>query len=81
MGNRLTEDNNASADRTRYFGDPISMFDFSATTVFPSFKQRRRNSAHSYAGLQIADNVEIHGTPKNGVTPLPDDRDVEVITE
>ena len=37
MANRLTEDNNTSPDRVRYFGDPISAMDFNATTVMPSF--------------------------------------------
>ena len=49
MGTRLTSDNNTSPDRIRYFGDPISAFGFNAKAVFPSFKQRFNNSAHSYA--------------------------------
>ena len=35
FANRITEDTNASPDRIRYFGDPISMFDFQATTAMP----------------------------------------------
>ena len=42
MANILTEDNNTSPDRVRYFGDPISMFDFQAKTIIASFKQRWR---------------------------------------
>ena len=47
----------------------------------PSFKQRWNNSTHSYAGLQIADKVETHDTMRNNLTPSPNDRDAEVITE
>ena len=36
IANRLTEDNNTSPDRIRYFGDPISAMDFNAKTVMPS---------------------------------------------
>ena len=54
MANRLTEDANTTPDRIRYFGDPISMFDFQAKTIMPLFKQRWRNSAHSCSRLQIA---------------------------
>lgn len=80
MGNRLTEDNNTSPGKIRYFGDPISAMDFNAQKVLPSFKQRWGNSAHSYAGLQIADKVEIHDTPKNYLQQSPNDRYAEVIT-
>ena len=69
----VKEDNSTSPDRIRYFGDPISALGFNATTVMPSFKQRWNNSAHSYAGLQIADKVPLHDTPKNPLTPSPDD--------
>ena len=57
MANRLTEDTNTPLGRILYFGDPISMFYFQAKTIMPPFKQRWRNSAHSYPGLQIADKV------------------------
>ena len=69
--NRLTEDTNTQPDRIRYFGDPISVLDFNATTVFPSFRHRWRNSAHSYVGLQIADKTPIHDTQKNARVPPP----------
>ena len=65
----------------RWAGDPMSMFDFNATTIMPSFNQRRRNSAHSYTGLEIADKVPIHDTPKNCLTPSGTDEDAAVITE
>ena len=39
------------------------------------------NSAHSYSGLEIADKVEIHDTPKNYLSPSPDDEDATVITK
>ena len=55
FANRITPDTNTSLDRIIYFGDPVSMFDSNATTTMPSFKQRWRNSAHSYSGLEIAD--------------------------
>ena len=80
MANRLTSDNNTSPDRMRYFGDPISFMDMSATTVMPSFKQRFNNPAHSYSGLQIADKVHVHDTMRNNLTPSPDDSQAEVIT-
>ena len=51
-------------DRIKYFGDPISMFDFNATTIMSSFKQRWTNSAQFYSGLQIADKVPLHDTSK-----------------
>ena len=39
MANRVTEDTNTTPDRTRYFGDPISMFDFQAKTIMPSLNK------------------------------------------
>ena len=80
MANRLTEDNNTSLDRIRYFRDPISVFDMNTKQVMPSFKQRFNNSAHSYSGLRIADKVQIHDTIKSPLTPSPDDSKAEVIT-
>ena len=65
FANRITSDTNTSPDRIRYFGDPISMFDFNATTIMPSFKQRWRNSAHSYSGLEVADKVPLHDNAKS----------------
>ena len=62
--NRITPDTNTSPDRIRYVGDPVSVFDFNSTTVFPIFKQRWRNSAHSYSGLEIADKIPLHDTMK-----------------
>ena len=50
MANRLTEDNNTSPDRIRYFGDLIGAMDCNAKTVMPPFKHRWNNSAHSYSG-------------------------------
>ena len=35
MANRLTEYNITSPDRVRYFGDPISIFDFQAKATLP----------------------------------------------
>ena len=55
FANRITEDTNTSPDRIRYFGDPVSMFDFQAKSVMPSFGFRFNNSAHSYKGLFIKD--------------------------
>ena len=83
MTNRLTENTNTSPDRIRYYGDPISMFDFNAKSVMPSFKQRWSNSAYTYSGLFIKDAIPVHDTPKN---PLPltlsgNDEDAEAITE
>ena len=57
MGNRLTTDETTSSDRIHYFGDPVSALDFNATTVMPSFKTRGNQSAHSYEGLEIADQI------------------------
>ena len=81
FANRITSDTNTSPDRIRYFGDPISAFDFNATTIMPSFKQRWRNSAHSYSGLEIADKVPLHDTMKNPLSISPDDSKAEVVTE
>ena len=50
MANVLTEDNNTSPDRIRYVGDPVRAMGFNAKAVFPSFKHRWNNSAHSYSG-------------------------------
>ena len=80
MANRLTRDNNTSHDRVRYFGDPTSAMDFNSTTVFPSFKQRFNNSAHSYSGLFIKDAAPIHEVGENPLQYSPDDKDAEVIT-
>ena len=64
FANRITSDTNTSPDRIRYFGDPVSMFDFNSTTVSPSFKQRWKQSAHSCSGLFIKDAVPLHDTMK-----------------
>ena len=79
--NRITEDTNTSPDRIKYFGDPISAFDFKAKAVMPSFGFRFNNSAHSYKGLQIADKVHVHDPRNNLLTPSGNDEDAEVITE
>ena len=81
FANRITSDTNTTPDRIRYFGDPISAMDFNATTIFPSFKQRWRNSAHSYPGLQIADKVPLHDVERSPLEPSPDDDDESIITE
>ena len=81
FANRITSDTNTSPDRIRYFGDPISAFDFNATTIMPSFKQRWRNSAHSYSGLFIKDAVPLHDVEKNPLSISPDDNEATVITE
>ena len=81
FANRVTSDTNTSPGRMRYFGDPISAFDFNATTIMPSFKQRWRNSAHSYSGLEIADKVPLHDTMRNMLEPSPDDSQATVVTE
>ena len=81
FANWITSDTNTSPDRVRCFGDPISMFDFNATTVMPSFKQRWSNSAHSYSGLFIKDAIPLHDIMNNLLTPSPDDSETTVITE
>ena len=80
FANRITEGTKTSPDRARYFGDPVSMFDFNSTTVMLSMGFRWKNSAHSYKGLQIADKVPLHDTPKNPLTPSPEDSKAEIIT-
>ena len=77
-GNVLGERN---PNRIRYFGDPISAFDFGSTTVMQSLKQRLWNSAHSYSGLEIADKVSLHDVEKNMLEPSPDDDDATIIKE
>ena len=81
FANRITEDNNTSPDRIKYFGDPVSMFDFNSTTVMPSMGCRWKSSAHPYKGLFIKDAVPIHGTVRNTLSTSPEDSKAEVITE
>ena len=81
MSNRLTEDDNTSPDRIKYFGDPISAFDFNAKAIMPSMGSRWNNSAHSYKGLFIKDAVPVRDTPKKPLTQSGNDGDAEVITE
>ena len=80
FANRITSGNNTSPNGIRYFGDPVFAFDFNATTIMPSFKQRWNNSAHSYSGLFIKDAVPLHDIDRNPLTPSPDDSKAEVIT-
>ena len=65
----------------RYFGDPISAFDFNSKTVYPSFGFGFHNSALSYKGLFIKDVVPLHGTMDNRLEPSPDDSEATVVTE
>ena len=81
FANRITSDTNTSPDRIRYFGDPVSMFDFNSKTVMPSFGFRFNNSAHSYKELFIKDAVPLHDVERNMLEPSPADETAEVITE
>ena len=81
FANRIASDTNTSPDRIKYFGDPVSMFDFNSTTVFPSFKKRWKQSAHSYSGLFIKDAIPLHDTMKNPLAISGNDEDAEVVTE
>ena len=81
FANRITSDTNTSPDRIRYYGDPISAFDFQAKTVMPSLGFRFNNSAHSYKGLFIKYALPLHDTPKNMLEPPPEDSGATVITE
>ena len=76
FSNRIT----SGPNRIKYFGDPISMFDFNATTIMPSFKQRWNNSAHSYSGFLFR-MLYLYTMLKNMLEPSPDDSQAEVITE
>ena len=80
MANRLTEDNNTSPDRLRYFDDPISAMGFNAKAAMQSFKHRWNDSAHSCSGLLIKGAVPIHDAEKNPLQSSPGDKDAEVIT-
>ena len=80
FANRITSDTNTSPDRIRYFGDPVSMFDFNSTTVMPSFGFRFNTSAHSYKGVFIKDAVPLHDTMGNMLEPSPDDSEATFIT-
>ena len=80
FANRITSDTNTTPDRIRYFGDPVSMFDFQAKTVMPTFGFRFNNSAHSYKELFIKDAVPLHDVEKNPLPISPDDSKAEVIT-
>ena len=75
------QNTNTSLDRIRYFGDPVSMFDFNSTTVMPSMGFRWKSSARSYKGFFIKDAVPIHGTVRNPLSTSPEDSKAEVITE
>ena len=81
LANRVTENNNTSPARIRYFGDPISAMGFDAKAVMPSFKNRWNNSAHNYSGLIIKDAVPIHEVEKNPLQLPPGDKDAEVTTD
>ena len=81
LSNRITPDTNTSPDRVKYFGDPVSMFDFNSTTVMPSMGFRWNNSAHSYKGLLIEDAAPLHDVDRNPLTTSGNDEDAEVITE
>ena len=65
FANRITSDTNTSPAEIKCFGDPVSMFDFQAETVMPSFGFRFNNSAHSYKGLSIKDAVPLHDNAKS----------------
>ena len=80
FANRITEDTNTSPDIIICFGDHVSMFDFNAKAVMPSFAFRWNNSAHSYQGLFIKDAIPIHDTMKKPLSPSGNDEDAEVIT-
>ena len=60
VADRLTTRPESNPDRIRYFGDPISVFDFNAKTVMPSLGFRMTHPAHTYKGLSISDKVEEH---------------------
>ena len=77
FSNRITSGTNTSPGKIKYLGDPISMFDFQAKAVMPSFKQRFNNSAHSYPGVFIKDAVPLHDTMRNNLTTSPDDSDCD----
>ena len=79
--NRITSDTDTSHDRIKFFGDPVSAFDFNATTVMPSFGCRFNNSAHSYKGVFIKDAVPLHDTMGNPLQTSPNDSETTVITE
>ena len=81
FANRITSDTDTNPDRIKYFGDPVSMFDFHAKTVMPSFGFRWNNSAHFYKELFIKDAVPLHDTMKNPLSISPDDSKAEVVTE
>ena len=68
-----------SSNRIRYFGDPISAFDFNSTTVMPSMGFRWNNSAHSYKDF-IKYAVPLHDVEKNPLKTSPDDSEATVIT-
>ena len=70
FANGITEDTNTSPDRIKCFGDPVSMFDFNAKSVMPSFGFRFDNSAHSYKELFIKYAIPLHDTMKNYVRTI-----------
>ena len=81
FANGITSDTNTSPDRIRYFGDPISAFDFNATTIMPPFGFRFNNSTHSYKGPFIKDAIPLHDAMRNPLSISSEDSKAEVITE
>ena len=81
VAERLTTRPENNPDRIRYYGDPISMFDFNAKSVVPSLEFRKDHSAHSYIGLSIPDKVPEHGVYHVPLTAQPSDSQARVLSE
>jgi hypothetical protein len=81
IANRLTTRQESNPDRIRYFGDPISVFDFNAKTVMPSLGFRMTHPAHTYKGLSIPDKVPEHDVVNVPLTASPSDNKAQQLTE
>ena len=75
---RITEDTNTSPDRIRRFGDPVSMFDRNAQTVYTGVSLNPFKN-HSYRGLEIADKVKSWEVEKQQQEPQSEDTQAQVI--
>ena len=80
FSNRITNDTNINPDRVRRFGDPVSIFDRNAKTVYTGTGFNPLKN-HSYRGLSIDDKVLEHETERNPLSIQDDDKNAVQITQ
>ena len=81
IADRLTTRPESNPDRIRYFGDPISVFDFNAKTVMPSLGFRMTHRAHTYKHMSIPDKVPEPDVSHVPLTAQPSDSQARVLSE